>query len=97
MVGEPKTLHLHDFWLFEPNTSSQNHLLFIFGDTRIPKKIKKYGNMFEHISVFNEKYRKSNLSKFWTIFGNGGDRKMMKIRFKHLGNIGYEINLSQRT
>ena len=53
-MGETKTPHFHDLWVFEAVISPQNQTMCIFGDTRTPKnKIRKCGNIFEHIIFAN--------------------------------------------
>ena len=58
---------------------------------------KSYGNVFENINSINLRFGKMKKWKYWNSFGKDGYRQMMKIRLNNLGNLGYEINIYQKT
>ena len=69
LIGEPKTPHFYDFWIFEPVVEIPGHL----------NKIKKSQIFSKILFVINLGFFELHNRG---IFRKGGHRKMMKIRLK---------------
>ena len=64
-MGEPQTPHFYDFGIWGRVQTPQNQLLFIFGDTGIPKiNQEMHGAFFKRIFQKNLKVWESNDDNF---------------------------------
>ena len=73
-MGETKSPHFYDFGIFE-RVQTPNPTIFVFGDTRTPKKSRKSRDIKTYINIKNLE------TQHFDNFRKDGRHKMMKIRF----------------
>ena len=94
-MGENKTPHFYDFWIFEPVTKPHNQLFLSLETPRHQKEIKESpGNILKQTIFINLKNPETrNMSNF----EKTGARKKRRSAESNLGNLGYGINIFLKT